>query len=64
MEMQMKLQTTISIKQLCQMKRISRATVYNNRNAFTWTIDNRIIVDQKFKDFKRSPRGLKSNLTK
>ena len=42
---------SISVTRATVIKKCSRQTIYNNKLKLSWTPDNRIIADKKFKDF-------------
>lgn len=46
-----KINTTLSVAQIAEMKGCSRQTVYNNKDLFDWE-GSRIIYNQKAKSFK------------
>ena len=42
---------SISVTRAAAIKKCSRQTIYNNKLKLSWTPDNRIIADKKFKRF-------------
>jgi len=53
----MKLIESISVSKAAIIKNVSRQTIYNNKEKFDWTSDNRIIPNDKFIKWERDSRG-------
>ena len=51
---------SISVTEAARIKKTSRNTIYNNRDKFKWTEDNRIIPDRKFQVWEPVQTGGRS----